>query len=114
MDWERQRGTGEITETMETRVYRWTTVRDWGDSEGLGRLQRSWSPGCIGNKDGQQRETRGDSEGLGRLQRLWRLGYIGNKGGRQRETARDYSDHGDQGSLHRERGIHNTGRLGEI
>ena len=33
------------------------------------------------------------------------------------ETARDwgdYKDHGDQGSLHRERGIHNTGRLGEI
>ena len=74
---------------METRVYRekgWTTVGDWGRQRGTGETTENM-------------ETRV---------------YIGNKDGRQRETARDYSDHGDQGSLHRKRGIHNTRRLGEI
>ena len=91
---------GRLGET--TRDWRETTETMHGD---LG-IQ-----GSRMDDSGKQRETGR------RLQRPCKPGYIGSKDGQQWETARDwgdYRDHGDQSSLHREQGIHNTRRLGEM
>ena len=83
-DWERQGGTGETTETME--VYReqgWTTAGDWGRQRGTGETTETM-------------ETRVYRE------QGWTT--TGDWGG---GTVKDWGDHGDEGSLHRDRGIHN-------